>query len=268
MGTSHRLVAAVRTKNEAWILEPWLERTSQFVDGIIALDDGSTDDSVRILKAHPKVLEVIQKPLGGYWTELVDRNRLLDVTRKYSPDWMFLIDPDEIMDARLADRVDALLGDPEVGKHVFKEVTLWRGTEFYRVDHPEKYHRDVAAITAIIRMNPALRWVPRQKYTWRGRVKNLLRGGRWLRVPNVGSERLVGVSGEMRIHQDLVKLHYHFVNWDRAWRTEMRYVVYRAIATRTRLHEVESLVESMAHRLSEEGLELIPVDPRWGVISI
>jgi hypothetical protein len=117
-------------------------------------------------------------------------------------------------------------------------------------------------------MNPSLRWVPQQQYTRGARLKHLLRKGRWLPVPNIGAEKLLGVQGETRNCRDLVKLHYHFANWDRAWRSEMRYVVYRAIATKTRLNEVEALIETLAHRLSEEGLALAPVDPKWGVIPI
>lgn len=268
MPRSYRLIATVRVKNEAWILEQWLARTAQFVDGIVALDDGSTDASVHILKAHPKVLQVIEKPAGSYWKEQADRNRLLEATRHYNPEWMFLIDPDEIMDARLPDHIDEILRDPTAGKFAFKEITLWRSTDYYRIDHPEKYHRDIASICGIVRMNPALRWVPQQQYTQGARLKHMLRKGSWLHVPNVGSEKLRGVQGETRNYGDLVKLHYHFANWDRAWRTEMRYVVYRAIATKTRLNEVETLINTLAHRLSEDGLELAPVDPKWGVIPI
>ena len=47
-----KLIAACNFKNEEWILPTWLERTSQFADGIVALDDGSTDNTLKILRAH------------------------------------------------------------------------------------------------------------------------------------------------------------------------------------------------------------------------
>ena len=48
-----RLVACSSMKDEEWIVERWLQRTSELADGIIILDDGSTDRTPEIVQSCP-----------------------------------------------------------------------------------------------------------------------------------------------------------------------------------------------------------------------
>ncbi len=43
-----KVIALLPFKNEQWCLPAYLHNTSKFVDEIIAIDDGSTDNSVKI----------------------------------------------------------------------------------------------------------------------------------------------------------------------------------------------------------------------------
>lgn len=262
--TGYRLVACLMARNEEWILERWLQRTSEFADGIVFLDDGSTDRTADIIRGHPKVHYLYQEHQGpgqGYGP----RNRMLDAARSLGAEWVMMIDADEIMDVRLADHLDEILAQPSLGRVFFREVTLWRSNEFYRIDKPEMYGRD-KAVNQILRLTPALRWVLPPVHRVPRRALASLRSGRIARAPVAGHEALVGIAGHTLQRPDLVRVHYHFADWERAWRTHLRYAVRDAIQFRRALKDIPQIVEWATARLDETGLELAPVKPEWGVL--
>ena len=61
---NYRLIALAQVKDAAWIIEKWLQRTSEYADAIVMLDDGSTDGTYEILKEHPKVIRLLRNPPG------------------------------------------------------------------------------------------------------------------------------------------------------------------------------------------------------------
>jgi len=110
---SHRLVAMTRVRNEALILPDTLDYLSRHVDAIIAYDDASTDETVDLLRAHPKVALVVA---NQEWERDVDARRraegrhrglLLDLARARLPhEWMFCFDPDERVSGNLRGAVE------------------------------------------------------------------------------------------------------------------------------------------------------------------
>ena len=64
-----KIIGLLQARNEERFIRGWLENVSPAVDGIVAMDDGSTDDTYRIISAHPKTLEIIQNPAGKEWNE-------------------------------------------------------------------------------------------------------------------------------------------------------------------------------------------------------
>lgn len=96
-----RAVALLRVRNEELIIQDTLDRLSSFVDGIVAFDDASTDQTASILMNHPSVLAVVrnQNWLGGesarLQAETLHRQTLLDLAREYSPLWIQCADADE-----------------------------------------------------------------------------------------------------------------------------------------------------------------------------
>jgi len=102
LGRKHLLVAITRLRNEALILPDTLDYLAKHVDAIVAYDDASTDRTVDILRAHPKVALIVANQA---WDEDVTarklaegrhRGLLLEMTRAKLPhDWMLCFDPDE-----------------------------------------------------------------------------------------------------------------------------------------------------------------------------
>src|SRR5262245_41181278 len=102
LGAKHFLVGLTRVRNEALLLPDTLDYLSAHVDAIVAYDDASTDDTVEILKRHPKVALIVA---NGAWEEDIaarklaegrHRGLLLEMARADIPhDWMLCFDRDE-----------------------------------------------------------------------------------------------------------------------------------------------------------------------------
>ncbi len=89
----------MRERNESLILKDSLDHLGKTVDAIIVFDDCSTDDSIEIARAHPKVIEVIEnkkwKNSNRAWEETANRHMLLAAAKEYNPEWLFYCDADE-----------------------------------------------------------------------------------------------------------------------------------------------------------------------------
>ncbi len=102
LGARHLLVAMTRMRNEALILPDTLDYLARHVDAIVAYDDASTDDTVELLRKHPKVALIVanqswEQDVGARKrAEGRHRGLLLDLARAELPhEWMFCFDPDE-----------------------------------------------------------------------------------------------------------------------------------------------------------------------------
>jgi hypothetical protein len=119
LGRKHLLVAMTRVRNEALILPDTLDYLSRHVDAILAYDDASTDETVDILRAYPKVALIVANQA---WEEDIDarkraearhRGLLLDMARAELPhEWMLCFDPDERVTGDLRGLVAGLGDDP------------------------------------------------------------------------------------------------------------------------------------------------------------
>src|SRR2546428_971919 len=98
MAAGPRLVCLLPTRNAAADLPELLEGAEAFCDAIVALDDGSTDDTRAILEANPLVEILLSNPpRGGYvgWHDGNNRNRLLAASVALEAGWIISVDADE-----------------------------------------------------------------------------------------------------------------------------------------------------------------------------
>jgi hypothetical protein len=89
------------------------------VDAIVAYDDASSDETVEILRAHPKVALVVtnetweQDIAARKLAEGRHRGLLLELAREQLPhDWMLCFDPDERITGDFRGFVEGLSNDP------------------------------------------------------------------------------------------------------------------------------------------------------------
>ncbi len=82
-------------------LPGYLESVGRFADFVIALDDGSTDETSALLQASPQVKRLLRSPRrDSYvgWDDATNRQRLLDAAVELGVDWALFLDADERID--------------------------------------------------------------------------------------------------------------------------------------------------------------------------
>ena len=93
-----KLVCLLPARNAEPDLDGWFESVREFADAVVALDDGSTDNTAELLAAEPLAKVLLRNPrrpshLG--WDDSANRNRLLDAAASLDPDWIMSLDADE-----------------------------------------------------------------------------------------------------------------------------------------------------------------------------
>jgi glycosyltransferase involved in cell wall biosynthesis len=134
-----RILALVPIRDEMRFLPDLFENLSGQVDGVIAVDDGSTDGSRKFLESHPLVVELRTLPPGAQ-DEMEDGQNhltLLDAAWKHGADWFLGIDADERLERDFRRRAETEIDRAEeVGAIAlwlpFRE--LWGSRDRVRMD--------------------------------------------------------------------------------------------------------------------------------------
>lgn len=289
-----QLLSCVLAKNDEKVIGKCLERLSESSDGIIVLDDGSSDKTVEIIKSFGKVIHVFENPPYREWRPVKNIKMILEYVNKVKPEWFLITDSDDVLDARFAEQKHKLLSDKEVGRYHFKEITLWGTNRHYRTDRPQWYSRRRDRTPYLMRWNPEFTYLERyqefpmnfirfMRRQWViGIIKRHIKYGTFAKKRNKLEKLLYelfwptdfmdytniffqGYKGK-EVELPLVRMHYHFADMDYAWRKHMNYALQSAIKQHRTPGEIPILVNWAAQKIDEEGITLEEVKPEWGAI--
>ena len=132
-----KVVALLPFKNEEWCLPSYLHNTLKVVDEIIAIDDGSTDNSVKILEdAGAKVYSSEKlRNFNSGWSEGSIRAELLKLGREAGGTHFVCLDADESFTSPLVPAIDQVLGHLNPGQKIAMQwLALWKSYTSYRHD--------------------------------------------------------------------------------------------------------------------------------------
>jgi glycosyltransferase involved in cell wall biosynthesis len=138
MGVGYRLLALTAVRNEMRYLPDFVANVGQQVDGIVALDDGSTDGSTEFLSRCDEVVELIRvPPERPAWDEVANHRTLLEVALSLGAEWVLCIDADDRLEREFRMRCERELRRAERRGYEAYSLPLrelWGSDRTYRVD--------------------------------------------------------------------------------------------------------------------------------------
>jgi glycosyltransferase involved in cell wall biosynthesis len=134
-----RLLALVAFRDEMRFLPGLVANLGPQVDGIVALDDGSTDGSREYMHRRPEVVEVLEhgpRPEGEPWDVAAQIRALTEAGWRHGADWLLGVDADERLERGFRDRAEALFDVVGVDEPAFylRIRELWDGPDHFRAD--------------------------------------------------------------------------------------------------------------------------------------
>ena len=172
-----------------------------------------------------------------------------------------------------------------VVRYYFKEVSLWRGTKNWRADKPEMYNRIHKGFAVMAKVTPGLKWVYPYKYFLKYQIKFFPKNFKFSRILGRGSSLIdernsfkeflrYKIFGKKfynykteELH-DIVKLHYHFVDWDKMYLKHMFYALRQSYEVRAGVNDFWEVVEWATFRMNEDEIILKPIKNEWGVLDL
>lgn len=135
---SVRLLAILAVRNQVEHLPDFIRNVAPQVDGIVALDDGSSDGSAEFLSSRPEVLEVLRVPPDRpRWEEMANHRALVTTAMRHGAQWILCLDADERIELAFRPRAERIIRRGRmVGVSAFAVHLreLWDSPYEYRVD--------------------------------------------------------------------------------------------------------------------------------------
>ena len=120
--TKYKKLILAQSYNELEFLDEFLDDMSKYFDGIILLDDGSTDETYEYA-IHDKLLIKVQKVRHDF-NDLDNRNILLHIASFFNTEWLCFMDIDERFDERYCN-FDNITKHQDVNVINFHFVNIW-----------------------------------------------------------------------------------------------------------------------------------------------
>jgi len=133
-----KVIALLPFKNEEWILNSYLKNVKPICDEIISIDDGSTDESAKILEnAGAKVYSSEKlRAFSSGWSEGSIRAELLRLGREAGGTHFVCLDADETFTTPFVSIARDVMAEMKPGQKICMQwLALWKSYTHFRNDN-------------------------------------------------------------------------------------------------------------------------------------
>jgi len=116
-------------------LKECIEASGEFADKVLLIDDCSTDETADVARAAGAHVIKVEKNMAGQ-SENMLRSFMWQCVDKIAPDWVFLLDADEMFEKSAPARLKEMMDTCKKDVHAFRFPILhmWGDTSHYRTD--------------------------------------------------------------------------------------------------------------------------------------
>jgi len=133
-----RLIALLAVRNGMRYLPGFLRNVTPHVDAMIALDDGSSDETPDLLANHQVVIELIRRPRNRpTWDEVGNHRLLVAAALRQGAEWILCVDVDERLEREFRARAERVIARGKLlgySAYALRLRELWDGPDQYRAD--------------------------------------------------------------------------------------------------------------------------------------
>src|SRR3989344_4244910 len=126
-----KLIGVMHVKDAIRTIDECLGKLSLLADEIIMVDNGSTDGTLEVFKNYPKIVSLLHTE--GYHGGR-DVRLLLEEAKKRNPDWILLIDSDEVFEKHLTRKIIEKYMLSNYSRVTFRMYNFWLSKEKFRID--------------------------------------------------------------------------------------------------------------------------------------
>ncbi len=131
LSRKHKILGLVPAYNESKRLPDFLNHIKSYCDGIILLDDDSSDNTYEL--ADDPIVKLRVSKSRNEFNDLENRNILLRLSSLFKSEWLFFIDVDEKFDSRFG-LIKDFTNKKNVNTIAFQYVNLWNTERYYRTN--------------------------------------------------------------------------------------------------------------------------------------
>lgn len=133
----HRLFALLSVHDGMRYLPGYVANVSPHVDGIVAVDDASSDGSAEFLAESERVVELIRHREDTRVGEMVRHRALVEAALRHGADWALALDVDERVERAFRARAERVIARGRLlglMAFSFRIRELWDAQDRYRTD--------------------------------------------------------------------------------------------------------------------------------------